>query len=76
MTDEVKCPECQGPMLRRKSAHGAFFGCARFPNCRGTRDVNGESRGEREKKNDDSERRYDKLPSERATRNDKRRWEE
>lgn len=30
------CPSCQGPMARRKSGKGEFFGCLRYPQCRGT----------------------------------------
>jgi len=32
-----RCPECQGPMRKRTSARGEFWGCARYPACRGTR---------------------------------------
>lgn len=38
------CPVCDGPMVKRKSAHGEFFGCAKFPACRGTRDASGRGR--------------------------------
>lgn len=36
------CPECQGRMVRRTAKRGenagkAFWGCARYPDCRGTR---------------------------------------
>jgi superfamily II DNA/RNA helicase len=33
------CPTCGGPMARRKSGAGEFFGCLRFPACRGTREA-------------------------------------
>jgi hypothetical protein len=29
------CPTCGGPMARRKSARGDFYGCLRYPQCRG-----------------------------------------
>lgn len=32
-----KCPKCDGTMVKRKSSRGAFWGCARYPNCTGTR---------------------------------------
>jgi len=32
-----RCPQCDAPMVQRKSKHGAFYGCSLFPNCRGTR---------------------------------------
>ncbi|HUR90217.1 MAG TPA: topoisomerase DNA-binding C4 zinc finger domain-containing protein [Ramlibacter sp.] len=36
------CPVCQSPMTRRTAKKGAnagsdFWGCTRFPSCRGTR---------------------------------------
>jgi four helix bundle suffix protein len=31
------CPQCGKPMRRRKSAKGDFWGCAGFPDCKGTR---------------------------------------
>ncbi len=31
------CPQCGAGMQMRKSARGPFFGCTRFPLCRGTR---------------------------------------
>ncbi len=34
-----KCPKCGQPMRRRKSAKGEFWGCAGFPECKGTRPV-------------------------------------
>jgi hypothetical protein len=35
--DQPPCPICQAPMQRRSGARGAFWGCSRFPKCRGTR---------------------------------------
>ena len=35
--DIPPCPVCQAPMQRRSGARGAFWGCPRFPECRGTR---------------------------------------
>ncbi len=34
-----KCPKCGQPMQRRKSAKGEFWGCAGYPECKGTRPV-------------------------------------
>jgi hypothetical protein len=47
VADDVVCPRCGASMVRRrKRATGEpFFGCSRFPDCRGTRpirDVEGE----------------------------------
>ena len=33
------CPQCGQTMRRRKSAKGEFWGCAGFPECKGTRPV-------------------------------------
>ena len=31
-----RCPQCGRTMVKRKSDHGAFYGCSAFPICRGT----------------------------------------
>jgi len=33
------CPECGSVTALRKSAHGEFYGCTNYPECRGTRNV-------------------------------------
>lgn len=33
---EVKCPKCGAPMVVRQSKRGPFYGCAKYPKCRGT----------------------------------------
>ena len=33
----VTCPQCGGPMKQRSGKFGAFWGCSRYPDCRGTR---------------------------------------
>ena len=43
----VTCPDCGGPMVSRKSAHGCFWGCKDFPKCKGTRDSEGRSKSDR-----------------------------
>jgi hypothetical protein len=38
--DFPRCPRCGSPMARRKAkAGGEFFGCARFPECRATKNI-------------------------------------
>lgn len=32
-----KCPQCGSAMVLRSGVHGKFYGCLRFPKCRGTR---------------------------------------
>ncbi len=46
--ENVKCPDCQGPMESRMSVHGAFWGCKSYPKCRGTRDADGRSKADRD----------------------------
>ncbi|HWP18052.1 MAG TPA: restriction endonuclease [Burkholderiaceae bacterium] len=41
-TEVPPCPQCQAPMVRRTATRGrqagsAFWGCSRFPRCKGTR---------------------------------------
>lgn len=52
---DMNCPDCNSVMVRRKSRHGIFWGCSRFPDCNGTRDVNGMSRSERYKEEIENE---------------------
>lgn len=37
-----KCPVCDGAMVLRKGVHGLFYGCLKFPACRGTRSYEAE----------------------------------
>lgn len=30
------CPDCGGPLYKRKSKFGEFYGCGKYPNCKGT----------------------------------------
>lgn len=34
---DTKCPRCSSPMILRNGRRGKFYGCSRFPYCRGTR---------------------------------------
>ena len=63
------CPECDGPMRLRTNrvTHEQFYGCARYPDCTGTRQFDGQS--------DETRSDRSSLPSERQSRNDRRRWE-
>lgn len=45
--ENVKCPDCDGPMISRKSSYGTFWGCKAYPKCKGTRDSQGRSRADR-----------------------------
>lgn len=33
----VRCPKCGAEMVQRTGKNGPFWGCSRFPDCRGTR---------------------------------------
>lgn len=48
--DALTCPDCgSGMILRSNRQNGQkFWGCSKYPNCRGTRDENGLSKEERE----------------------------
>lgn len=36
-----QCPKCNGPMVKRTNAGGPFWGCKKFPVCRGTLNIKG-----------------------------------
>ncbi len=38
MACELPCPLCGGLLLLRKSKRGKFYGCAKYPTCKGTRE--------------------------------------
>jgi ssDNA-binding Zn-finger/Zn-ribbon topoisomerase 1 len=33
------CPKCNAPMVKRSGKNGEFLGCTKFPECRGTRNL-------------------------------------
>lgn len=47
--DDIKCPDCDGDMISRTGKFGVFWGCKKFPECKGTRDSEGRSKADREK---------------------------
>lgn len=51
-TDTLLCPDCNAEMtLRTNRTNGQkFYGCKKYPTCRGTRDENGLSRQDKEEK--------------------------
>jgi len=61
--EETLCPECNGKMVSRKGQYGMFWGCAAFPQCKGTRDNQGRSKAdraaERAKRDPDCEAEHD-----------------
>ncbi len=56
--DEIKCPECDGPMISRNGKFGTFCGCKKFPECKGTRDSNGDSKYDRAKERNSEHTQY------------------
>jgi len=60
--ENVKCPNCDGPMISRKGKFGVFWGCKSYPQCLGTRDSQGRSKEDRENERSDKNdkvRRYE-----------------
>lgn len=51
-TEDYLCPDCGSPMKERTNRQNGnkFYGCTKYPDCRGTRDENGLSRQEREER--------------------------
>ena len=40
VTEEpLACPLCKADMVLKSGQHGDFFGCSKFPKCRGTRAI-------------------------------------
>lgn len=54
--DELKCPDCGSKMYERTNRTNGdkFWGCSKYPDCRGTRDSEGLSREERAAKREQS----------------------
>lgn len=46
--EETLCPECNSKMISRSGKYGVFWGCSKFPECKGTRDSQGRSKADRE----------------------------
>ncbi len=44
-TDEL-CPKCNGPMTVKLGRYGKFLSCANYPDCKGTRQIDGKERPE------------------------------
>ena len=56
--ETVACPLCDGPMSSRvnRKTGQRFWGCNAFPECKGTRDTDGLSYGDRQREDDDDYR--------------------
>ena len=47
-TTEERCPECDSPMTVKLGRYGKFLSCSRYPDCKGTRQIDGSQRPEPE----------------------------
>ena len=45
-TTDEKCPKCEGPMIIKLGRYGKFLSCANYPDCKGTRQIDGTERPE------------------------------
>lgn len=54
-TNTPNCPDCGSHMISRlnKKSNRRFWGCSKFPECKGTRDTDGRSKAEREQEKAD-----------------------
>ncbi len=46
--EETLCPDCNSKMISRTGKFGVFWGCSKFPDCKGTRDSQGRSKADRQ----------------------------
>lgn len=46
----IKCPDCGGKMVVKIGRSGRFYSCAKFPDCKGIRDINGQTEADVAKK--------------------------
>lgn len=72
--ENVTCPECGGPMMSRanRATGQRFWGCKRYPVCKGTLNTDGDARSSSYR--DELEGEGDYAPSERQRQNDHARW--
>lgn len=75
MIENLKCPNCYGPMTSRANGSSGqrFWGCNRYPMCRGTRNTDGEAPGTRPASSPPAGAQPE-LPSDLAKQNDRARW--
>ncbi len=45
-TTEERCPECDSPMTVKLGRYGKFLSCSTYPDCKGTRQIDGSQRPE------------------------------
>ncbi len=59
---EIKCPECESPMLIKLGRFGRFYSCKRFPECKGMRSIEERSAEEEKEILDSIASFYDNAP--------------
>ncbi|MFN2332479.1 MAG: DNA topoisomerase III [Halomonas sp.] len=52
--ESKKCPDCQAPMRKRHGKYGAFWGCSRYPECKGMLSDEAPRKGSRSKRKAES----------------------
>ena len=76
--ENLKCPDCDGEMITRtnRQTGQSFWGCKKFPDCKGTRDNEGMSKEERQLQREDEAQNIDNPKSSfnKATENDQFRF--
>src|SRR5690606_22262375 len=62
--EDIKCPECQSLMKKKLGRYGAFYSCARWPDCKGMLSIDGQSKEDIEKKaqTDEFKESYEPAP--------------
>lgn len=74
----VTCPDCGGEMVSRlnRRENSRFWGCKKYPDCKGTRNVDGDERKPRcaIQYTDEQGETHDVLPSQGWSDRDKSRW--
>ena len=72
--ESVKCPDCGSEMKSRTGKFGVFWGCSRFPDCKGTRDSMGRSKADRERWKDEQAEKLAKMDEMTAKERSKKEW--
>ena len=72
--EETLCPDCGSPMKSRTGQYGTFWGCTKYPACKGTRDSQGRSKADREKWKEEQESKNAERSEETSKERGKKEW--